>query len=203
MSMSVLAVDLGGTKTATALVDRDGRASDERRVAAARTLEQTAAQIAEAAEQASAIGVIVPGIYTPETGRAWCPNLWGTDEVPLRAALAAHVGLPVAIDSDRAGYVLGEAWLGAARGCRDALYVALGTGIGVGILAGGRVLRGRTAWRARPVGSRSRPSGGPTTRARDVGKGKRQAPPSPGRRELSMPGASSQQPGRAIRRRWR
>jgi glucokinase len=48
----------------------------------------------------------------------------------------------VAIDSDRSGYVLGEAWLGAARGLRDVVFVAIGTGIGVGILIDGRVVRG-------------------------------------------------------------
>jgi glucokinase len=100
------------------------------------------AQIAEAVADAAAVGVIVPGIYTPSTGLAWCPNLWGTDEVPLLAALRDRVHVPIAIDSDRAGYVTGEAWLGAARGVRDVAYVAFGTGIGVGVLAGGVVLRG-------------------------------------------------------------
>ncbi|RIK72223.1 MAG: hypothetical protein DCC67_19560, partial [Planctomycetota bacterium] len=45
-------------------------------------------------------------------------------------------------DSDRAAYILGEAWQGAARGCRNAAFLAVGTGIGAGILADGRVLRG-------------------------------------------------------------
>jgi glucokinase len=46
------------------------------------------------------------------------------------------------VDSDRSGYVLGEAWLGAARGLRHVVYVAIGTGIGAGILTDGKVLRG-------------------------------------------------------------
>jgi glucokinase len=142
MPRRVLAVDLGGTKTATALVDESGQATSERRAPATRSVEETAGHIAAAAEGACGVGVIVPGVYTPATGRAWCPNLWGRDEVPLRDALTARLTVPVAIDSDRAGYVLGEAWLGAARGCRDALFVAIGTGIGVGILSDGRVLRG-------------------------------------------------------------
>jgi glucokinase len=50
--------------------------------------------------------------------------------------------LPVVIDSDRAGCVLGECWLGAARGLRHVVFVAIGTGIGVGILSDGRVVSG-------------------------------------------------------------
>ena len=141
----VLAVDLGGTKTAIARVDEHGVVHDRLTLPAARTLEATVAQIASAAGRAgdcAAVGVILPGIYNPSTGGAWCPNLWGRDEVPLRRALGDRLRHDAFIDSDRAGYVLGEAWLGVARGLRDVLFVAIGTGIGVGILAGGRVVRG-------------------------------------------------------------
>jgi glucokinase len=141
---TVLAVDLGGTKTATALVRDDGTIADRSKALAARTLERTVAQIAEAATQAriEAIGLIIPGIYNPHTGMAWAPNLWGWDEVPLRDAVAAVTDVPVVIASDRTGYVMGEAWLGAAAGLQDVVFVAVGTGIGVGILAGGRVIEG-------------------------------------------------------------
>jgi glucokinase len=139
---SVLAVDLGGTKTALARVNENGAVHDHRTIAAARALNDSVSQIADACEAVHAVGIIVPGIYTPGTGRAWCPNLWGPDEVPLLDALRARVPVPVHIDSDRAGYVLGEAWLGAARGLRHVLFVSIGTGIGVGILADGVLVRG-------------------------------------------------------------
>jgi glucokinase len=48
----------------------------------------------------------------------------------------------VTIDSDRAAYILGETWRGAARGARDAVFLAVGTGIGAGILSGGKLIRG-------------------------------------------------------------
>lgn len=139
---SVLAVDFGGTKTALASVDAQGVIRDRRKLPAARTLEASVEQVAAAIGDAPAAGIIVPGIYTPQSGTAWCPNLWGTDEVPLLAALRAKLSVPVAIDSDRAGYVLGEAWQGAARGIRDVAYVSISTGIGVGILSDGRIVRG-------------------------------------------------------------
>lgn len=138
----VLAVGLGGTKTAIARVSPAGVIDRRRKLPAARTLEASVDQIVAAAEGAAAVGIIVPGIYTPETGRAWCPNLWGLDEMPLLEALRHRLAMPVAIDSDRAGYVLGEAWLGAARGLRHVVFVSISTGIGIGILSDGRVIRG-------------------------------------------------------------
>jgi glucokinase len=139
---TVLAVDFGGTKTACAHVAPDGTATNHRTLPAAATVEASVFQAAEAASGADAVGVIVPGIYTPATGRAWCPNLWGMEEVALLDAFRARLSLPICIDSDRSGYALGEAWLGAARGLRDVLFIAIGTGIGVGILSGGRLIRG-------------------------------------------------------------
>jgi glucokinase len=140
--MQVLAVDLGGTKTTVALVDGRGAILSRRKLPAAHTLAESVETIAAAVEDAGRVGVIVPGIFTASTGTAWCPNLWGFDEVPLLAALRERVEVPVVVDSDRAGYVLGESWLGAARGLRDVAFVAVGTGIGVGVLADGRVLAG-------------------------------------------------------------
>ena len=139
---SVLAVDFGGTKTATALVSPTGEMSEGRQFPATHDLAASAAQIGTAAEGADAVGIIVPGIYDESSGAAWCPNLWGSEYVPLLDAVRERIRVPVVIDSDRTGYVLGEQWLGAARGCRDVVFVAIGTGIGVGILSGGRVLRG-------------------------------------------------------------
>lgn len=143
---TVLAVDMGGTKTATALVSDTGEVREQRKQAAGRSLDESVSQIEDAyrqsAEPPDAVGVIVPGIYDSRTGCAWCPNLWGTDDVPLHAALEDCIGVPVMVDCDRSGYVLGETWLGAAHGLHDVVYVAIGTGIGVGILSDGRVVRG-------------------------------------------------------------
>ena len=139
---SVLAVDFGGTKTTIARVDQLGAVTERQRLPAARTLHGSVDQIARRAGGAAAVGVIVPGIYASSTGRAWCPNLWGPDDVPLLTLLRDRIPAPVVVDSDRSGYVLGEAWLGAARGMRDVAFVAVGTGIGVGILSGGRVMQG-------------------------------------------------------------
>jgi glucokinase len=142
---TVLAVDLGGTKTAFARVTEEGTLSDRQSLPAARALGDSIDQIVRftrANRHVDAIGIVVPGIYTPSTGTAWCPNLWGPDHVPLKKALKEQLETPVVIDSDRSGYVLGETWLGAARGLRHVVFVGIGTGIGVGIISDGMVVRG-------------------------------------------------------------
>lgn len=149
---SVIAIDLGGTKVTTAVVDSGGRISGRMKRPAERgalsaTVEQIATSVRESIDQAGVeevrgAGLIVPGIYSKRTGQAWAPNLWGHDHVPLLVELRKTLALPVAIDSDRAGYVFGEVWLGAARGLRDVIFLAVGTGIGAGILSDGRLVRG-------------------------------------------------------------
>lgn len=147
----VIAVDLGGTKLSAAVVDEQGRVLFRSKAeSGAGNFAASVGQITEAirkAEAASAlpvsgVGMIVPGIAFVETGDAWAPNLWGHERMPLRAELERSLRRPVTLDSDRAGYVLGEAWLGAAKGLRDVVFLSVGTGIGAGIISGGRLLRG-------------------------------------------------------------
>lgn len=153
----VLGLDLGGTKLAAALFSANGkilhRASTQLRsrrgnqvgvliCAQLRKLRRVANQRGWRVE---AVGICVPGIAHPKTGRVWAPNIPGWEGYPLREEISAALGretIPVVVDSDRAAYILGEAWQGAARGCRDAVFLAVGTGIGAGILVNGEVLRG-------------------------------------------------------------
>jgi glucokinase len=89
----------------------------------------------------AAIGVAIPGLVRPD-GTVWAPNLPGWQTMPLARHLTASLGVPVIVESDRNAAVLGETWRGAARGKTDAIVLMLGTGIGVGILSGGRLVRG-------------------------------------------------------------
>ena len=138
-------------KLAAAVVDGAGRILTRAKRPADR--HDTAAQIAAIAEEVlRAAGMEWrsrerrrtdrPRDLFAGTGNVWAPNLFGLDELPLRAELRRASPVPLAIDSDRAGYVLGEQWLGAARGLADVVFLAVGTGIGAGILTGGRLCRG-------------------------------------------------------------
>jgi glucokinase len=91
------------------------------------------------------LGVVVPGIVDEKGRRVWAPNIPGWDHYPLEDELRAAIGnsaINIAVDSDRAACILGEAWQGAARACRDAIFLAVGTGVGAGVIVEGQVLRG-------------------------------------------------------------
>jgi glucokinase len=62
--------------------------------------------------------------------------------MPLAARLKHALGIPVTVESDRNAAVLGECWQGAGQGKTDVVVLMIGTGIGAGILSGGRLLRG-------------------------------------------------------------
>lgn len=151
---AVVAVDLGGTKLAAGVVDESGNLLSAHKAPVQKDdVHATAAQIAREANRAveaaglnwsaiGRVGLIVPGIVNTASGLAWAPNVWGDSQVALTEALRLLLPVPVSVDSDRAGYVLGERWLGIARGIDDVVFLAVGTGIGAGIVSGGRLLRG-------------------------------------------------------------
>jgi glucokinase len=89
----------------------------------------------------AAAAVAVPGLVR-RNGTVWAPNLPGWERMPLAGRLRRLLGIPVVVESDRIAAVLGECWKGAARGKSDVILLTIGTGIGAGILSGGRVLRG-------------------------------------------------------------
>ncbi len=155
--MTVIGMDLGGTKLAAALFTGKGKILQKSVVplegrqgrAVGKLICQELKNLLSAARSkrvtVSAIGVSVPGISHSRTGKVWAPNIPGWEDYPLRRELLAALPdkrIRVVIDSDRAAYILGETWRGVAKGCRNAIFLAVGTGIGAGILIDGRILRG-------------------------------------------------------------
>ena len=97
----------------------------------------------ERGSKVEAIGISVPGISHSIKGTVWAPNIPGWEDYPLKNEITDSFGdIPVTIESDRTCYILGELWQGNAQGCNDAIYMAVGTGIGAGIIVNGNVLRG-------------------------------------------------------------
>jgi len=148
----VLAVDLGGTKLAVALVNSHGKVMTRKSVqvdgsSARAPVKQIVALARELVGSKSlrgevaAAGVAVPGLVRRD-GTVWAPNLRGWKKMPLARRLKIALGVNVVVESDRNAAVLGEVWRGAARGKDDAVVLMLGTGIGAGILSGGRLVRG-------------------------------------------------------------
>ena len=89
-----------------------------------------------------AIGVGLPGIMDPRTGRIpFCTNL-GWHDVPLVEEMAKYVDVPVFVDNDATVAGLAESVAGVSAGCENSVFVTLGTGVGGGVVLGGKVFSG-------------------------------------------------------------
>jgi glucokinase-like ROK family protein len=89
------------------------------------------------------IGIGVPGPVEMATGRPIAPPIMpGWDGYPVRDRLSARYGVPVCVDNEVNAMALGEYRAGLGRGVPDLVYLKLGTGIGAGLISGGRPHRG-------------------------------------------------------------
>lgn len=148
----VFAVDLGGTHLRVALVDDTGRILNQHKQDT--PTGDSAAEIIDALVQVSerwggnelpivATSIMVPGAV--DCARAvvvQAPNLPSLVNFPLKTELERRLGWPVYLENDANAAVVGEMWQGAARGCRDVVSVTLGTGVGGGVILGGKLWRG-------------------------------------------------------------
>lgn len=154
--MSVIGLDLGGTKIAGGLFTAQGEPAHQETVAldgrtgrdVGKLLVERAQSLADAARRdgqpVEGVGIAVPGIYRAATKTVWAPNIAGWEDYPLveEVRVALPEGVTVCVDSDRACAILGETWRGGAAGAKNAVFLVVGTGIGAGILSDGRILRG-------------------------------------------------------------
>ena len=140
-------VDLGGTKClAVALagtrIVREGRVATPSGGEA--VLDAIAALALEVAAERplAALGVGVPGLVDRDGVLRFAPNLPGVTGLPVRAELERRLGVPVQVDNDATCAAWAERAMGAATGLDDVVLVTLGTGIGGGVVTGGRLTRG-------------------------------------------------------------
>jgi glucokinase len=147
MGRFALVADLGGTKIAAARVESTGKITHRK---LARTPPEGGMAVVEAvaglfhrfpAKGISSLSIGVPGLAYPG-GVVWAPNIPGWEQMPLGKIMRRRFNLPVLVESDRNAFVTGEVWQGCAKGCRDVIFVTIGTGIGAGIISGGQLLRG-------------------------------------------------------------
>lgn len=144
----VVAVDLGGTKLLTGVVDRGG-------IVVRRTVRPTdlssenalLAQLEESVREVGAdgfeaLGVGIPSTIDQRSGRAVSSVNIPLAGVDLRDQLSRLFAVPVMIDNDGNTAALAEHRLGAGRGTRHMVMLTLGTGIGGGLILDGRVYRG-------------------------------------------------------------
>lgn len=109
----------------------------------------------------AAVGVGVPGLVDHRGVLRFAPNLPGVVEVAVAPELEHRLGVPVVVDNDANCAAWCESRLGAAVGVSDAVLVTLGTGIGAGIIAGGRLYEGASGFAGEPGHMVIDPSGPP------------------------------------------
>ena len=153
----VIGIDLGGTKILARAVDPADpvtplaeQRADTPRSGGGDVLESMAAVVddldrmlvAGGHEAAVAIGVGAPGLVTSSGVLRFAPNIAGDAELAVAEQMGALTGRPVAVDNDATFATLAEWQRGAGRGSDNLVMVTLGTGIGAGLVVGGRIQRG-------------------------------------------------------------
>jgi glucokinase len=154
MSEYSIGVDLGGTNLRAAAVARDGKMIEKLSGSTAIQAgpDAVVADIASCVQALEAklgregiagIGIGVPGFIRMETGviAGW-NNAPAFNGYPVRDEIERRLGTKVILENDANAAALGEQWMGAGRGVDDLVLLTLGTGIGGGIIVGGKVLHG-------------------------------------------------------------
>jgi glucokinase len=149
-----IGIDLGGTNLRAAAIDRQGKMlgkiAGSTQLSAGReaVVEDMVRSIRDlrgklGADSLVGVGVGVPGFIILEKGIiTGSPNLPGFDNFPIRDDIEQKLGAPVVLENDANAAALGEKWMGAGRDHNDLVLLTLGTGIGGGIISGGKVLHG-------------------------------------------------------------
>lgn len=156
--MAVIGIDLGGTKITGALFTEKGkifcrishflekRNGNEVGLLVLNTVDELIKESEYPRNAISALGICVPGIANRKTGLIWAPNIDGWNNYPLQKELEEHFvddAIKISIASDRTCYILGEKWRGIARNTENAVYISVGTGIGVGLLIDENIVHGQ------------------------------------------------------------
>ena len=154
MSAYSIGVDLGGTNLRAAAINEGGqmlaRVSEPANFSAGP--EQVAGEIARVindirqrigVDGLRGVGIGVPGYIDMSSGIViGSANLPGFEGFPVRDRIQQHLGTPILLENDANAAALGEMWMGAGKNFQDLILLTLGTGIGGGIVTGGKVLHG-------------------------------------------------------------
>lgn len=152
----LVGVDVGGTSIKMAVINRNGNILHKWSIPTnkndggkyiikdiVRSLEETLKQHGLKREDLAGIGVGVPGPVNYEEGTiSRSVNIGWPEHFPVRKDLERESGLPVFVENDANCAALGEMWKGSGKGARDLIFVTLGTGVGGGVIAGGKLVRG-------------------------------------------------------------
>jgi glucokinase len=148
-----IGVDIGGTGTKAGIVTESGTQLAEFDIptdpsagtkSILTAVEDLLGRAAQKGIEVEAVGVGAAGFISHSTGSVtFAPNLV-YDDPQIAHAVHARTGLPVTVDNDANAAVWGERTFGTAQGCDDVVLLTIGTGVGSGIISGGRLVRGAT-----------------------------------------------------------
>ncbi|HET9169783.1 MAG TPA: ROK family protein [Actinospica sp.] len=152
---AVLAIDIGGTKLAVGVVDEEGRVLETRRApnpnpaagdgeAVLRALLALIDGLQTDRAELIGVGVGCGGPMNWPSGEVSPLNIPSWRDFPLRARLAEEFGLPVHIHNDAICVAVAEHWRGAGAGADNVLGMVVSTGVGGGLILGGRLIDGAT-----------------------------------------------------------
>lgn len=156
MKSHVIGIDIGGTKLATVLADKDGNILQKvRKPTESEKGPQHAVQLllgmvdevlnlsGLVREEISGIGVSCGGPLDTKTGIVYSPpNLPGWDALPLKDMIESEFHIPTVLENDANASALAETRFGGGRGYDYVLYMTMSTGIGGGIIANGKIYHG-------------------------------------------------------------
>ncbi|MEM7396330.1 MAG: ROK family protein, partial [Verrucomicrobiota bacterium] len=155
-SLNILGIDIGGTKLAVCLGNEKGDVFARQKMPARSEEgpEQGLNRMAEAAQAllagrppgwVDAIGISAPGPLSLRTGSLLdIPNMPGWVDVPVVSWFEERFAKPVFMNNDANGGALAEFLFGQHRGTEDLVFLTLSTGIGAGVISGGRIVQGAT-----------------------------------------------------------
>lgn len=153
--MVYIGIDLGGTNIAVGIVDESGRILCKGSTPTllprpygpiiadiAKCSLETLARSGHTLEEVAAVGAGVPGILDPRSGVIpFCTNL-GWHDVPFVLELQKYIDKPVYVDNDATVAGLAESVAGVSAGVQSSVFLTLGTGVGGGIIIGGKAYSG-------------------------------------------------------------
>jgi glucokinase len=149
-----IGVDLGGTNLRVAAVNANGEVLERISIAASfhsgpvsvvSEIVSAIAKVSDCLDPAllRGVGIGVPGFIDIESGVViGSSNLPGFHDFPVRDEIQKHLEIPIILENDANAAALGEKWIGAGQNVKDLILLTLGTGIGGGVIADGKILHG-------------------------------------------------------------
>lgn len=146
ISAMITCFDIGGSAIKCAVATADGQLGPLRRVPTPihdfAAFTSAMAALIEAGGASRGVAISIAGVVDPDNGRIKCANIPCLDGRALAADLSEALGLPVWIINDADSFALAEAQAGAGRGHANVFGLILGTGVGGGLVIGGRLVAG-------------------------------------------------------------